>query len=156
MNINFYRTTDENNVVYKTLTNELAFQNCVLKEKSSVITPNIFVNTNTDICVYNYCYIPEFKRYYYITDIVSVNNNYWQISLKVDVLMSYKEEFSKIKGIMLRSEKKFNTYINDEKFKVLNYNRIQTKKFPNSHFTKNLNFVLTTVGHYNNNESGVS
>ena len=71
MNINFYRTTDENNVVYKTLTNELAFQNCVLKEKSSVITPNIFVNTNTDICVYNYCYIPEFKRYYYITDIVS-------------------------------------------------------------------------------------
>ena len=156
MNINFYKTTNENNVVYKTLTGEIAFENCVLREKSSVITPTIFVNTNTDICAYNYCYIPEFKRYYYITDIVSVNNNYWQISLKVDVLMSYKEELSKIKGIMLRSEKKFNTYINDEKFKVLNYNRIQTKVFPNSHFTKNLNFVLTTVGHYNNNESGVS
>ena len=155
MNINFYRTTDENNVVYKTLTNVLSFENCVLKEKSSVISPTIFINTNTNICTYNYSYIPEFKRYYYITDIVSVNNNYWQISLKVDVLMSYKNELSKIKGIMLRSEKKFNTYINDEKFKVLNYNRIQTKVFPNSHFTKNLNFVLTTVGHYNN-ESGVS
>ena len=150
MNINFYRTIDENNVVYKTLRDELAFENCVLREKSSVISPTIFVNTNADICAYNYCYIPEFKRYYYITDIVSVNNNYWQISLKVDVLMSYKNELSKIKGIMLRSEKKFNTYINDEKFKVLNYNRIQTKVFPNSHFTKNLNFVLTTVGHYNN------
>ena len=51
----------------------------------------------------NYCYIPEFNRYYYIEDIVSINNNLWQLILKVDVLMSWKKEIYQQKGFVSRT-----------------------------------------------------
>lgn len=37
----------------------------------------------------NYAYIPLFDRYYYIDEIVQVRNNLSQLTLTVDVLMSY-------------------------------------------------------------------
>lgn len=41
---------------------------------------------------YNYCYIPDFDRYYFISNITSVRTNLWRIDCSVDVLMSYQAE----------------------------------------------------------------
>lgn len=146
MTITLYKTTDENNVVYKTLTNSQNFSNCVLKENTTVVTPIIFIQSDTNLSTYNYCYIPDFSRYYYITNVSSVRNGLWQINLKVDVLMSYKNYLSTMDCIVRRSEQDYNKYIYDNENKTLSYKEIKTVKFPNSPLDKHMYYILTTVG----------
>ena len=40
---------------------------------------------------FNYLYIDEFKRYYFINDLIAAQGNLWQIDASCDVLMSFKE-----------------------------------------------------------------
>lgn len=61
----------------------------------------------------NYCYIPKFNRYYYITDVVSVRANLWEVSMKCDVLMSYKDIIRQQTCFVLRNEFLFNDFIVD-------------------------------------------
>ena len=145
MIIKLFKTKSENNVVYKTLENELSYNNCVLKESSSIINPVIYINAE-NLTQYNYCYIPEFNRCYYITDVVSEKNNLWKIMLKVDVLMSFKANFSSFDVIVERSEKNYNKYINDRENITLEKDNIQTIKFPITPLNKQMCFILTTVG----------
>ena len=146
MTITLYKTTDENNVVYKTLTNSQNFPECVLKENTSVITPIIFIQTDTNLSTYNYCYIPEFNRYYYITNISSVRNGLWQLNLKVDVLMSYKDKFNSFEIIIERNSTDFSRYLNDSEIQKLSFTNTILKKFPETPFTKNMCYILTTMG----------
>lgn len=128
--INLYKVQDENNVVYKTLNNSLSLTNCFIRENTSVIAPSITIETSMNISDYNYCYISEFKRYYYIKNISSVRKNLWQVDLKCDVLMSYKSSFNKFDIIGGRTQESINRYLNDNENKVLAKQRVFCKKFP--------------------------
>lgn len=64
---------------------------------------------------FNYVYIEAFNRYYYVTDITSIRNNLWEISLSIDVLMSYKDGILQLKGFVERNETVVDNYIVDKK-----------------------------------------
>lgn len=49
------------------------------------------LSDNDHIPAYNYAYIPDFSRYYYITDWVFIGG-LWRASLTVDVLATYKTQ----------------------------------------------------------------
>lgn len=67
-----------------------------------------------EVLAANYMRIPDFNRYYFIRDIVSVNKNLWLIRCeRSDVLMSFKPRILTLHGIVARNEKKFNAYIDD-------------------------------------------
>lgn len=87
MELQIYNNNSNTNVVNKdiTLIDTLHFN---LKIDNSILQPILLIkNYNQG----NYCYIKEFKRYYYITDIKVVNGGLYQLNLDVDVLMTYKE-----------------------------------------------------------------
>lgn len=44
---------------------------------------------------FNYAYIPDFNRYYFVSEIVSVRTGLWRVSMRCDVLMSFKSDFIK-------------------------------------------------------------
>lgn len=54
--------------------------------------------------VFNYAYIPEFHRHYFITDIVSVKTNLYMISMRCDPLMSFKDSILNQTAIVERCE----------------------------------------------------
>ena len=62
----------------------------------------------------NYAYIPEFNRYYFINDIISVRKNIWQLVMNVDVLMSYKDEILNLDAFVTRNEFDFNPLVKDD------------------------------------------
>lgn len=62
----------------------------------------------------NYAYIPKFNRYYFITDVVSVRANLWEVSMRCDVLMSYKDIIRQQRGLIARNEFDYDTTILDE------------------------------------------
>ena len=90
MNITFYKNSSEKNKIGKSLSSELTLSGN-LRDECSITSPSILVEA-TSLVDYNYCYIPEFKRYYFISDITSVRNNLWRVSLKCDVLESFKSD----------------------------------------------------------------
>lgn len=90
MIITFYNNISDKNVIRKTLNNELPIMG-VLREDSSVLNPSITIESPVSIVGCNYCYIPDFARYYYVVDVKSIHNNLWVVTLRVDVLMSFKE-----------------------------------------------------------------
>lgn len=91
MTITFYNNISERNVIGKTINNPLAI-NGTLRESTSVINPIITVEAPVTLVGYNYCYIPDFSRYYYVVDVKSMRNNLWAVTLRVDVLMSFKND----------------------------------------------------------------
>lgn len=64
-----------------------------IKSASSIFFPYIVVNrgASTSAPGYNYCYIANFRRYYWITEWIW-NEGLWECSLKCDVLATYKSE----------------------------------------------------------------
>ena len=90
MIISLYNTNDSNIVVNKALTNKKDYA-IKLKNNTSVISPTIILKTETLIAS-NYAYIPNFDRYYYIENIEVFPNDIYSITLKCDVLMSFKDD----------------------------------------------------------------
>lgn len=114
-NIGLMTCTAKNNIVDKTryLSNQVSIS-CILREGSSVMSPVIQIETPThivddvevdyDVTKFNYAYIPFFNnRYYFIEDIVSVNNRLWELHLRTDVLYSFAAEIYKSNAIVTRS-----------------------------------------------------
>ena len=131
--IKLYVNKSSNNTVTKELTNETEIE-IVFKKDTMIENPVILFrkteSVETTIHDFNYCYIPKFDRYYYIESRESMNATTWKLSCRVDVLMSFKTEIKKLKCIVERSNKYFNTYITDDSYTVQNRTRVQTKAFP--------------------------
>ena len=113
--IDFYNNTAETNRVDKT--NYLTLINQVngnLREETSLTDLVITIQQN-EVPTFNYAFIKSFNRYYYVTDITSVRNNLWEISLSVDVLMTYKEALLNCTGFIDRNESELSPFIVDNK-----------------------------------------
>lgn len=116
MKIHFYNLKTESIRVDKEnyLQNEIELTG-TLKTGTSIINPIIIINmTNDPYFDYNYMYIEEFKRYYFINDVVAVNNQLWQISAHVDVLYSFLEDIYTTKAFINRQQTNFDPMIRDD------------------------------------------
>ena len=87
MELKIYNNNSNTNVLNKniTLVDTLNFN---LKADNSILQPILILKNYS---VGNYCYIKEFERYYYVTDIKLLTGGLYQLQLDVDVLMSYKD-----------------------------------------------------------------
>ena len=121
VNITFYKSIAEKRRIDKTnyLTLILDTEG-ELKENTSILNPvfNIRVAAPStgvyDFNNCNYCYIAEFERYYFITDITVLAHGLYRIACHVDVLMSNKEKLFDISNpipcVVDSSEQNINTY----------------------------------------------
>ena len=60
----------------------------LLKTPTSLHTPTFTINAGS----FNYNYLKWGDRYYFVTDVVSRNNNLWEVTAVVDVLATYKAD----------------------------------------------------------------
>lgn len=142
--ISLFKTNSENNRVVKTLTDEKQLSG-ELRNQTSVLNPSIRIESADNISTYNYAYIPEFGRYYYISDIVSVRTNCWVVSLRCDVLMSYSSQIKSLRPIIERDEVGQSAGLVDPDMPIDINKKVQKYYFPNG-FTKDIQYVLTTSG----------
>ena len=144
MTITLYNNISEYNAVNKSIT-ELTTLTGTLREESSIIDPVITISDIDDyISSVNYAYIPDFNRYYFITNIESVRDNLWRISFHVDVLYTYRAEIKSNHAIIERNEDQYDLKLNDGLFKTQQNPRIAQFSFPSGFNT--WNFVLAIAG----------
>ena len=143
--ISLFKTASENNRVVKVLTDEKQLSG-ELRNQTSVLNPTIRIESADNISGYNYCYISEFGRYYYITDIVSVRTNCWVISLRCDVLMSYKNEIQSMNAILNNTQETgLSNYLASPNWVNLVKTKTDIKVFP-SGLSEQGEFILITAG----------
>ena len=142
-----YNTSSENNKIDKTLNNEYV-TTIVIKDDTNILTPTVQLNIAYDnIINKNYCYIPLFNRYYFITSLINVSNSIFELHLKCDVLMSHKDEILNLSCVINRSTSNYNSYFVDNELSCYNNPRIQTKVFPNKDiFNMGRSYLLTVSG----------
>lgn len=80
-----------------------------------------FISNDVSLYYSNYVYIPEFKRYYYINDIIVVTNALIQINTDVDVLMSFKDDILNLDAFIGRNEYNYDDTLVDDKLNYYNY-----------------------------------
>lgn len=113
--LTLYKSTAEEHRVDKTnYLTQVGELGGVLRDTTSLINIAIEIEYK-DVPNFNYVYISKFNRYYYVTDITSIRTNIWEISLSVDVLMSYKNGILNLKGFIDRNEFTFDNYLDDKK-----------------------------------------
>lgn len=109
MTINLYNISDDPRKVVKALGSATALQ-CELVYPSDLLRPAIRISATSWSASLNYMYIPDFNRYYYITEVTYENGGAVTIQGRVDPLMSYASE---IKGLICNVVRQENSGITD-------------------------------------------
>ena len=90
MNIVLYENYSEKEAIVKDIQSAYTLTGS-LRGESSIINPSFLIE-HSNPSNYNYCYIADFGRYYFISNITSVRTGIWKIDCSVDVLMSFQDE----------------------------------------------------------------
>lgn len=146
MNIILYVTGSERHAIRKTLQSGLELTGA-LRGESSVINPRFLIEI-TNPSQYNYCYIPDFNRYYFITNITSVCTNIWRIDCNVDVLMSFQTQILNLDVIVSDlsiGESPVSTYFSGEQWQSTVKTKTDVINFP-SGLLDNGEYILITSG----------
>mgnify|MGYP006991641686 CR=1 FL=1 len=144
MNIELYVCGDERNKLNKTLTNNITLTGS-LRGESSIINPSFLIE-HANPSQYNYCFIPEFNRYYFINNITSVRTNIWRIDCNVDVLMSFKTQILNLDIIAEQSTAPDEeSYMQGEMWQSTVKSKTDIINFPNG-LLENGEYILITSG----------
>ena len=119
MRVDFFNFAKKSNSTKVPTGAALASFDCILKDGCSVISPVIMLEAGlTSRPAFNYCYIPDFQRYYFISD-WTFNRRLWAGSLTVDVLASFKSQIGQKQMYVLRSSAQFNGRVVDNKYPTI-------------------------------------
>lgn len=140
MVLKLFKTKSAPNVVRKSLTEVVTFDEVIFKEDTSLLNPTVIINgvsnsstyTIEDIGKSNYFSIPKVDRYYFITDIVMLHGGRVAISGKVDPLMSFKTDILASTQLIVRQEKKTNNYLIDTDIPLSSKKQIIEHEFGDS------------------------
>ena len=144
MTITLYYNSSEGNKLDKDLS-LLTTQTGALRGESSVIDPTFEIaGLDNYLSNFNYAYIQEFNRYYFVTNIVSVKTGLWRVSFHVDVLYTYRNEIRANSGIIARNENEYDLKLNDGLFRTQQNPRIAQYPFPSGFTT--WNYVIAIAG----------
>ena len=148
MVIELFHCTSEDNAMYKNLDSKLTLTGS-LRNETDVVNPVILIEGNVDSIseYYNYAHIPSFNRSYFIREIRSVRTNILEISLAVDVLMSFRYEILANKVIINKSDNELwsNIYYDDGSFITESRDFYTIKTFEDG-FNDTGEFILITAG----------
>lgn len=147
--INLYKNSAEPNKVDKTAElSTVGTISGVLRQECSLINPEIIIQYDKPPD-FNYCYIANFGRYYYVENIVSMRQNLWRVRLRCDVLMTYKTQILNLTARIARQQYTYSYRQIDSEIPFTNDPEITVQDIPNNlnlgkpHYE---NILLTVVG----------
>lgn len=118
-NLKIYVNKSDHNIINKNieLISELS---CTFKNDIDILKPRLIIKNYVSG---NYCYISDFNRFYYITDIILLKGDVYQLNCTVDVLKTYANELENSDyysddGVLIAIENEinFSDVYNPEKF----------------------------------------
>lgn len=110
MEVTFYRFSKKVNSTALPSGSGRTFE-VTLKAPTSVTAPVIVLHAVA--FSYNYCYIPDFKRYYFVSSTRILKNHLIEYTLAVDVLATYRADILAARLYVLRSASDYSLFLPD-------------------------------------------
>ena len=143
MNVTLYQNSSPKEQLTKTLT-LIASLDGTLREVCSIVTPVITLEKDSPIG-FNYAYIADYGRYYFVTEVEVVRKGLIRLHLKSDPLMSFASSIKANSGIIRKSASNYNVKINDNSLRSYQNDLYTYKKFSGG-FGTNFEYVLLVAG----------
>lgn len=145
MQVQFSYNKSDERQIFKELVNGITI-NGSLRDDSSIISPSILFES-ADVMRYNFCYIPEWQRYYFVRNIKSIRTNIYLVELECDVLMSFKNDIANFEVVVDKQTmaKNGDEYIDDGSLVCDNYMFNRVYNFSTG-FNNSPEYILITAG----------
>lgn len=115
MTVIFYKYNDIKNKINKTLSGGLTVNDVVIQNDFDITAFELLIKNSNFNSEYNYCYIQELGRYYFIESVEKMNGTIYKIRLTVDVLKSFSTQIENIQAIITKSENPDDNFVDCEK-----------------------------------------
>ena len=140
MTVIFYKYNDITNKINKTLSGGFTVNDVIIQNDFDITNFDLLIKNTDFSSEYNYCYIQDLGRYYYIESVEKMNGTIYKIRLSVDVLKSFSAQIENINAIITKSENPDNNFVDCEKSE--NYTNEVINLTDN--FNHNGNLILVT------------
>lgn len=145
MEVQFFYNMSDSRVINKNIVAGETFQGQA-RDEVDVMNPIIRFD-KSDVLRYNYAYIPQFQRYYDITDRTAFREGLWDVTFAVDVLMSFRGDINQLAVVVDKQSMLENgdEYIDDSSLVAENVMFQTVYNFQNG-FNDTGEFILITAG----------
>lgn len=145
MEVQFFYNVSDPRCINKTLIEGNTFEGQA-RDQISIMNPVVMFDTE-DIITYNYAYIPEFERYYSIDNIVAYRNNLYEVTMTVDVLMSFRRDILNCVAVVDKQAMQENgdEYIDDGSLVTENIMFTEVLEFEDG-FNDSVEYILIVAG----------
>lgn len=160
VNVKFLHTTKPRNSTALVATDPSTETLCLLKDATSVLTPSLLIQGNAatfegkNFPDYNYCYIEEFHRYYFIVNIASISSQLWQLDCEVDVLATYRTEIRQTRAFIKRAQVGYNPMLADGALPRDGKCNITATDIPWDAYSEEGVYVLSVMGQTSASQEG--
>lgn len=145
MEVQFSYNRSDERQIFKELDTGITLEG-YLREDSSIINPVIMFKSDS-VMRYNFCYIPQWQRYYFVRDINSYRNGVWIVTMECDVLMSFKNDIANFEVVVDKQtmDENGDEYIDDGSLVSDNYMFNRVYNFSHG-FNENPTYILICAG----------
>lgn len=140
MTVIFYKYNGIKNKINKTLENGLTVNDVIIQNDFDITNFDLLIKNSNFSSEYNYCYIQDLGRYYYIDSVEKMNGTIYKIRVSVDVLKSFSTQIENINAVITKSENPDDNFVDCEK--SVNYTNEVINLTDN--FNHNGNLILVT------------
>lgn len=136
--LELYKVTNQPNELTKTLNNAIIVEGAFRSEIDSM---DVIVEIESNTYEFNYVHIPSLNKYYFLQNLVHVNQKIIRMQLHCDVLMTYKTDILASYGLVIQGGT-INPYYSS--IESDSRQEIRRTNFPYK-FNNNGNYVLVTI-----------
>ena len=148
MTIKTYRFLGDPRKIDKTLTGVKTYSNADIVGDMNIQNPTISLKLDsfTEVINFNYIYIPELRRYYYVDNSTIREDGFVQLQCRVDVLKSFKTDILASTQYVERQQNKCAYQLPDNLYNIKSNRNLTIKNFGSEIINPNYDFILTTYG----------
>lgn len=127
----------------------------VLKQPTSIHNPTLRIQSPS--FNYNYCYIPEFLTYYWLSgDTRSITNDVWEADFKTDALATFKSSILNSSQFVVYSSSSYNPDIIDSRLTALTTKTVRMEQAEFANLSQSGCYVLAIANLLASGEYGMA
>ena len=144
MQVILYKNTSPLNKISRSLGSPLT-KTCTLRNNCDVLNPTIELEYDASLLTYNFAYIADFGRYYYINDSM-IDGKKLVLKMHVDVLYTYRNIIQASQCVAKRSSSHYNPDVHDDLCTYENGWDYYSGVLPYEFKANNGDYILTVAG----------
>lgn len=145
MEVQFFYNVSDPRCINKTLIEGEIFEG-QMRDEVNIMNPVVMFDSD-EILKYNYAYIPEFQRYYSVDTVNIYRTGLYEVSLTVDVLMSFRRDILNCVAVVDKQSMPENgdEYIDDGSLVTDNIMFTEVLEFDEG-FNDSVEYILIVAG----------